>query len=213
MITLAEIVSRDSSGLKYSINIPILQGRPDSETEVKKFNAKVAQVKKQDADLTDIAARKKVQEGWSNAFLSGLDYPLEFTVEAFVCGIPGMSNLYDVGDWVYVGFINNNMSMPLILGHAVGIDLKDGTGRFVSQVQPSLKVSTLEVASDTVLPNNTRFKFEDGSVITVAQLKTALNTLDWLNNISISPGLTGIAGMGSFLQQLGTQNKEEGEQQ
>jgi hypothetical protein len=43
-----------------------------------------------------------------------------------------MSNLYDVGDWVYVGFINNNMSMPLILGHAVGIDLKDGTGRFVS---------------------------------------------------------------------------------
>jgi hypothetical protein len=35
MITLAEIISRDSTGLKYSINIPILQGRPDSEIEVK----------------------------------------------------------------------------------------------------------------------------------------------------------------------------------
>ena len=208
MITLAEIISRDSNGLKYSINIPILQGRPDSEIEVKQFNNKVAQVKKQDTNLTDIAARKKVQQGWSSGFLSGLDYPLDFTVEAFVCGIPGMSNLYDVGDWVYVGFINNN-----ILGHAVGIDLKDSTGRFVSQVQPSLKVSTLEVASDTILPNNTRFKFEDGSVITVTQLKTALNTLEWLNNLTISPNLTGITGIGSFLQQLGTQNKEEGEQQ
>jgi hypothetical protein len=62
-----------------------------------------------------------------------------------------------------------------------------------------LKVSTLEVASDTILPNNTRFKFEDGSVITVAQLKTALDTLEWLNDLSISPGLTGIAGIGSFL--------------
>jgi hypothetical protein len=80
-----------------------------------------------------------------------------------------MSNLYEVGDWVYVGFIDNNMSMPLILGHAVGIiDPKDDKDPFISSVKPTLSLAGLAVNKNAVLPSTTRFMLDNNEVITVA---------------------------------------------
>ena len=102
-----------------------------------------------------------------------------YTYVANCSTIAGLYNSYDVGDIVYVGFLNNNKSLPLILGKVYqGLEKKySGT----------LQIKSLEVINNTKLSKKTQI--ED---ITYTDLKTLFAEVEKLkNNIYYQHNITG----------------------
>ena len=70
---------------------------------------------------------------------------------ATICTLPNAKNLVSTGDIVYVGFEDNDLSKPVILGHLLrtpNSDLFDGT-------LPDLQIRSLDVQYNTSLPTTT----------------------------------------------------------
>ena len=66
---------------------------------------------------------------------------------ASVCNLPGSSILPRKGDIVFVGFENDNFSLPVVLGY-LNLDSEINSSN-------SLKIDSLSVHNDTHLPRNT----------------------------------------------------------
>ena len=192
MITLAQILVKENEH-RYKVNIPILQGRPDNINEVIEFNKRVKLYEIQ--GLNNFEARKRAQQNWK----STIQNP-NFEISAFVCGLPNATNLYEIGDWVYVGFIDNSMSFPLILGHALGLHYKDGTP-LECNAKPALNLTGLVVQQSAEsgtpvvnLPSTTVFNwpiedkiagtYDPDNKITVediANMQKAINSFNGFN--------------------------------
>lgn len=71
-----------------------------------------------------------------------------YTYQANCCSIPGQAAAYKVGDVVYVGFINDDLSYPVILGN-IYQGLKSDSRSY-------LNVEALKVSGEVQLPNNTK---------------------------------------------------------
>lgn len=81
--------------------------------------------------------------------------------------LPGVYNSYNIGDLVYVGFLNNNKSLPLILGKIYqGLEDKAG-GKFT--------INSLEVKGNTQLSKDT--KIEDISFKDLTNLVSDVSSL------------------------------------
>jgi hypothetical protein len=99
--------------------------------------------------------------------------PIE--AEALVNIAPGVFNNIEVGDRVFIGFEENAMEKPIILGKLFrGADvegrIRGGGGVF----------NTLKVSSDAVLPAATSFTFPASAVEAYKDLKTFKNIADYI---------------------------------
>ena len=88
----------------------------------------------------------------------------DFVISAEVCGIPGAKYNFLVGDVVIVGFLDNEMSKPIILGSFLTKQLEDRI------TYPQIKAETFSVNTSAVLPKNTSFQM-DNQVITAEQIE------------------------------------------
>ena len=75
-------------------------------------------------------------------------------MEASVCGIPGIQNYINVGDIVYVGFEDNDMGKPVILGHLLTSQLEEKRSSY-----PGFKVSVMNITDEATLPSTSNIKF------------------------------------------------------
>ena len=88
----------------------------------------------------------------------------------------GLNSAYAVGDRVYIGFVNNELGQPTILGKIyTGISTADEDSRGY------YNINSLKVTSDTVLPINTVFQTGD-VVVSVEEIKEYLKTIDILKS-------------------------------
>lgn len=183
MITRARVIKKlDTYGYKWAVNIPILNGLPDDANEYKSYQNKLksAQVlngilpedkRKSEAQIAEVTSKS-----WSNEASTLLDLQYltnssdritisDFTMEASVCGIPGIVNYIHVNDIVYVGFEDNDMGKPVILGHLLTQDLESVRTQF-----PGQKLSTLVVTDDSTLPSTAKIKTTTANEINIQEL-------------------------------------------
>lgn len=230
----------DTKG-KWWVNIPILNGIPDSESEGKalkdiyddavKINSKKEESKREKPH----AIVKQSYEKWDNRLdkFQGYDnkgnkveswdpiwndlnqYEAEFFMEASVCSIGGVSNIIHIGDIVIVGFEDNDMGKPIILGHLLTDSLNTSTYYDnESRSFPSLKLGALGVKESVTLPSNTTFTLPTGKTVTMADLSELLNFYKSFNDAfsipstSSTPGTTGITNLFGILEGLKANNKE-----
>lgn len=91
---------------------------------------------------------------------------------ATVCCDPSTYEPYRVGDLVYVGFINNRVSFPVILGKILKYD----------DVVPSsfMYANSLKVDANVILPINTTIKSSDGDSTSMVFLKQKFDEIETL---------------------------------
>lgn len=95
-----------------------------------------------------------------------------YTYISNCCTIPGAYDSYVIGDVVYVGFLNNNKSFPIILGKIYqGLEDKSGS---------KFNLNSLNVTGDTKLSKKTKIgdiNYEDLKKL-IAELELIKDTLD-----------------------------------
>lgn len=186
MITKALVVSpADNEGYKWNVNIPILNGIPNNQQEAEEFQ-KVLNIKiknnenlnkenqKPYASLVEIARKEwgtaKVLNYNTNDNSEKALYKStienEFLMEATVCGIPGMQNLIVPGDIVYVGFENNDMGAPIILGHLLCKNLEKSRNDYPNQI-----FNSINIKKSANLPLDTTLNLKDASTGELIELK------------------------------------------
>lgn len=178
MITKAIVIGPvdGSDNYKWWINIPLLQGVPDSENESKLFKRYYEQVELKEKDPEKYKQLLQNQQQQQDAIVDKSTYEeaLKFIIKADVCGLAGSRVSYMPGDVVIVGFLDNEMSSPIIIGSYLTKELKDRI------TYPELKAQTLLVNQSVSLPTSTSFKTGDGE-LTLAQL---IETVRYINNIA-----------------------------
>lgn len=199
MITRARVIAEvpGTNGNEWYINIPILNGIPDSIAEknifnaVKEKNIQSNQSLKEEDRLSRSEIIKKTVGAWSSADIES------YTTKAVVCGFANAYNLVSPNDSVYVGFIDNDMGQPVILGHLTNPQTQ-------SLTYPSLKLESLQATGNISLSSNTVFKYNDPAAnneekqLTISDLlkmKLLLNSL-----VSVFP--TGITGIIDFIENI-----------
>ena len=178
MITKAIVIGPvdGSDNYKWWINIPLLQGVPDSENESKLFKRYYEQVELKEKDPEKYKQLLQNQQQQQNSVVdkSTYDEALKFIIKADVCGLAGTRVSYMPGDVVIVGFLDNEMSRPIIIGSYLTRELKDRI------TYPEIKAQTLTVNQSVSLPSSTSFKTSDGE-LTLTQLIEAVR---YINNIA-----------------------------
>lgn len=188
MITRAQVIRRvnlDDEYLWY-VNIPILNGIPDSLTEVTSYKKLLNVNIKNNDQLKEKSQKSKNQiaqvtsEQWGTSnqtdtrFTTSAYLPdfsskqSEFVMEARLCGIPGMQNLIQPGDIVVVGFEDNDMGNPIILGHLLTKSLEQ-PGK-AGENQPAIKCSSITVNTAANLPSDTVFNLRPGLTLSMSDL-------------------------------------------
>lgn len=215
MITRAKVIKNLDNGLgyKWAVNIPILNGVPNNLEEFNIYkealNTSIENNKQlpldQQKSQSEIAT--VIGQSWGDnngneiysftgewddngddtiegSFNNKLS---QFVMEAHVCGIPGIKSHIKVGDTVYVGFEDNDMGKPIILGHLLTHYIEGARSNYPSTTLESLDVkNSLKIPTNTVIGDN-------------LSLSTLLEALTFYNSlISIFPG----GSMISLLQRL-----------
>ena len=80
--------------------------------------------------------------------------PLENLYIANIASIPYITNVIAVGDIVYVGFENNDLSRPVIIGKYLGSSKVKGYDSI--EYKPNLDLDNITVNEQCSLSNNTR---------------------------------------------------------
>ena len=188
MITRAQVIRRVNQDDEYLwyVNIPILNGVPDNKKEAEsykrllnvniknndKLKAEMQRTKSQIAQVTD--------EQWGNSNSTDMRFTeqaylpdfssktSEFVTQARLCGISGMANLIHPGDIVMVGFEDNDMGKPIILGHLLTKSLEQ-PGKSV-QNHPVIKCSVLNASQEVILPFKTIFTTRSGAQLDMQDL-------------------------------------------
>lgn len=109
-----------------------------------------------DYDNAKILVRIPTLDGTSTSVAATPKDQLEW---AAVLETPGVEIQYNVGDVVVVGFEDNDLSSPIVLGF---LKLKKGSTKN-SDYNISLSVTNLSVSNDSVLPTSTQFTRPDKS--------------------------------------------------
>lgn len=156
MITEAKVIAEvpGSNGHKWYVNIPILNGIPNSVAESNIFkaardkNLALNSTLDESLKLTPTEILDKTRKSWSSQDI------MAYTTEAVICGFVGASNLVQPNDNVYVGFLNNDMGQPIILGHFTNPEVP-------SISKPSLKIGSLRASGKVSLPAETSFIYTD----------------------------------------------------
>ena len=193
MLTKGIIMSEvpDSGGYKWKIYIPTLVGLPDSVQESYLFKAYKQQQELQQTNTKSeesstlerflIALRGKIKATQSTNKIVLTDQDKRFTIDAEVCGLCGTKVDYQVGDIVVVGFIDNVMSQPIIIGTYMTEMLSNNR-----ITRPQIKATSLSVEQQSTLPSDTTIKAPDGGNITTRQIYDALQFINNLQDRGLS---------------------------
>ena len=191
MIARAEIIYKIDN-YKWAVNIPILNGIPDSLEELEEYKRTHSSISSKNMELpeserkTNLEVAEVAKATWGDSSRISPRWKTvkpteirEFTMEASVCNIGGISNLLDVGDKVIVSFENNDMGKPIILGHLVTEELENKRQNF-----PSYKMENLNVQNGAILPSGTTLKMPL-SINPLSNLLNGseLNIADTLNDL------------------------------
>lgn len=164
MITEAYIISEvpNTDGLKWYISIPALHGLPDSAEEASIFR----QFRQQQEELKNNSVDKKPKTAFER-FLIALrgrvnTNPLidiepykEFIIEAYTCGVEGCVVKYLPGDVVIVGFLNNEIGSPIILGANLYKNRENKV------TKPTINAISINVEQGASLPSDTILHTQD----------------------------------------------------
>ena len=157
MLMTAYIVSavEGSSGYEWNIYIPQLFGLPEDKAEKLLFdrykeqsNVKTTS-KEVKNDLLSVLLRS-FRKTKTVAKVSLTDEQKRFNVVARVVGIPGTFVLYQPGDVVVVGFENNDMMKPLIIGSLLTKDISTETRMIAVLDQLGVKQKAVLPLQETV---------------------------------------------------------------
>ena len=201
MITLGYIYDRAKlqEGYKKSIQIndyqywvylPTLTGQPDSKTEHELFSAYEEYLSKKDEVKQNLSTLQKFifalkGKKTISEVSEPTDYQKQFLCLASVCSLAGSKVVYNTGDAVVVGFLDNSLSKPIILGSY----LTPGNEQ-ITISRPQIKAQSIVVddkmdeTCNVVLPNNTTL-----GDMTVDDIKQALTFVNSLENMGF--GLEG----------------------
>lgn len=95
-----------------------------------------------------------------------------FTIEAKICIQPGIYNGYDIGDTVWVDFIDDIKGKPLVIGKIYkGSKIED------SLTGGAIHSSELAVANSAKLPKNTTFTDIDTNFNSISKIADSLKTI------------------------------------
>ena len=164
MITRAIIKEKGSNDYLWKVHIPLLDGKPDSIEEKSKFDAYYANQSQVQTNSDEV--KNKFQKDFQGAQSSAQvnkdkttpDYDKQYLREAHVCGIPNSIIHYQEGDVVIVGFEDNNMGKPIILGSLLTKELEDQT---VTKVSINAHTLTADEVVTLPLSSNVLFKRSD----------------------------------------------------
>lgn len=148
MITRAKIIEvvDGSNGYKWKVNIPILYGRPDKVEEVNEFNRYYDEQKQLKTNSTDVlnefeSSFQQSKEAEVNLLKKGYQTLADFETVASVCGIPNSKIMYKRGDTVIVGFEDNDMGKPIILGALLTAEIENNN---TTKIQLSARSVSVE---------------------------------------------------------------------
>lgn len=157
--------------------------------QAKKDNKDVAEVR----EFTRLAFNEVIETDTSSVT------DTDFTVDAWVCETPWLSQNIKIGDTVYVGFYKNDMGEPIILGHRPhGFDSNlPSNAQEYNPPKPNVTVNTLKVESAVELPSNAIFKDSNSSSKAVLTLKDIRDAVEFYTQYK--DALTLLAGKSSLL--------------
>lgn len=165
-------------------------GLPDSAEESRMFRLYREQQKlieqqqieekpKSALDRFLIALRGKIQEQ-SSIYISEEDK--KFTVQAEVCSLSGSKTYYQNGDIVIVGFIDNEMSSPIIIGTYLTEYMQNNR-----ITKPYISVDSISVVQQAVLPMSaTSITDPNMGTITASQIYDALRFIKLIQERGLS---------------------------
>lgn len=180
---------------------------PDSKQEVSIFKKYYQQQEKLEYDALQneqsknaydrflIALRGKVvQEPQLN-----IDEYKDFCIEAYTCGVPGCKVKYSAGDIVMVGFVDNQMHQPIILG----MNMYKSRNSITT---PNISALTLNVEQTSQLSSSTTISTVDErwNTIQVQDIVNALCYIKQLQDAGIDAA--SLTSMFSVLGGLSTNN-------
>ena len=202
MITEAYIISEvpNTDGLKWYISIPALHGLPDSAEEVSIFR----QFRQQQEELKNNNTEKKPKTAFER-FLIALrgrvqTNPLidiepykEFIIEAYTCGVQGCDVKYLPGDVVIVGFLNNEIGSPIILGANLYKNKENKV------TKPSINAISINVEQVASLPSDTILHTQDIRQPQIS-VQDLVNALQYIKQMEYNGfDVTKLLGMNSSL--------------
>lgn len=182
----------NSGGYKWKIYIPTLVGLPDSTQEsylFKLYKYQQEELEKSKSEMKEngvierflVALRGKIKSSQTTSSVVITEQDKRFTIDAEVCGLCGTKVDYQVGDIVIVGFIDNEMSQPIIIG------------TYMTQVlaekritRPQIKTISIYAEEQAKLPLNTTIVSPDGGDITTEQIYNAIQFIRCLQDRGLS---------------------------
>lgn len=210
MITLGYIINKKSGDdYKWWVNIPTLHGVPDNKEEKKMFDAyneyqkQVSEQKEEPKPLTAFQRLLQALIGRVEAIKPAMptEEDLQFMTEASVCGLPGSKILYSPGDAVVVGFLDNSISQPIILGSYLtsGREYFNNESKIYLDIEKS---NCLSPTAEFAFPLSTRFvdPNNDSRQIDATQIE---NAIKFINNLeSMGFNLQGFSKLLSVVGQV-----------
>ena len=207
MITEAYIISEvpNTDGLKWYISIPALHGLPDSVEEASIFR----QFRQQQEELKNNNTQKKPKTAFERFLIAirgrvqtnpliDIEPYKEFIIEAYACGVEGCEVKYLPGDVVIVGFLNNDMGSPIILGANLYKNRENKV------TKPTINAISINVEQGANLPSDTILHTQDirQPQISVQDLVNALQYIKQMEQNGFD--VTKLLGMSTSLGQLQT---------
>ena len=135
--------------------------------QAKKDNKDVAEVR----EFTRLAFNEVIETDTSSVT------DTDFTVDAWVCETPWLSQNIRIGDTVYVGFYKNDMGEPIILGHrphSFDSSLPSYAQEY-NPPKPNIHATNLTADGQVILSSNSTFKDSTGAEMTFSQIRDAVN--------------------------------------
>lgn len=198
MLTLGYIIGPANNLVpcyKWYVNIPILHGIPNSSEEASMFRDlferqdEIERLRQQEEETNDYTLVAKYKESMRDRVVSSLilsENDKNYCVVADSCLFSGTSVQYNVGDAVVIGFMENKMSKPMILGMWNALE----QSKQIYHPTNNINVTTLQVDRSASLPSNTTFKYIDqGGKINTISIQDIMETINFIKAIQGS-GLT-----------------------
>ena len=185
MITLGQIIQKGKNDYKWWVHIPTLHGMPDSQSEREIFSKYYEYEKKLNQNNGKVTTSNVPQQ--VEVYIEPSDHDKRFVTEASVCCFGGSKIMYNIGDTVVVGFIDNLVSKPIILGSYA---LSDVQSNLNGAKPEQFTVKDLNVSNEpgafAILPMDTKFKSIQGGVeMTASDIKLAVDFINILNSAGV----------------------------
>ena len=189
MITKGIVVRpTDNDGHSYLVWIPTLVGMPNSLEEQEKFRRyqeqqDLSRTTNQDKNSETLLQKlyfSLLKKQVDNSSIQITEEEKKFYMTASVCTVPGVSIKYVEGDVVVVGFIDNSISQPIILGSYM--NKKNQVEDLIITRCNSATIGNLVVSEQSSIPDTSNLITQDGSTYKLTKLTDLVKFYDYLSS-------------------------------